>query len=382
MTHPARTLLLTTFTLFCLCASTAAFATSSNRNHELGVYSLYHYGFAADGTRWKGSVPGNVSEDPAQLFWEIMTSGASSEYAHSTSRRRVNEQVNIHTILPIVGDGWKDWDQFDMVFFYGHNNFITPPHPTGTHSFWSNTSGAWDHVSGSFTDWGTPALPYEYYHEDITIGPEAPAGVVYLHEPYTSILLGYHFKEGTDWGYQTTAQDMPDGNSPGTMGSQTFTSGLGTNDLEWLILHGCQSVITSNETYGAISAGTEFLRLAVRAYRGTYDGFHIILGHYRSRHTGVLGDLVPFADNLLAGMPVQSAYFLTDVSLSQTASAVSAECVPGSTPDGSILTEIIENGYMNNDTWTQPLPDNRECSGRRIWYNRWIRSHGGYAYDW
>jgi transposase InsO family protein len=43
------------------------------------------------------------------------------------------------------------------------------------------------------------------------------------------------------------------------MGSQTFTSGLGTNDLEWLILHGCQAVITSNETYGAIPAGSEFL---------------------------------------------------------------------------------------------------------------------------
>ena len=56
---------------------------------------------------------------------EMAGSESESQYAHHGSRRRVNADLNIHTIFPIDGDGWKDWDQFDLVFFQGHVTMIT-----------------------------------------------------------------------------------------------------------------------------------------------------------------------------------------------------------------------------------------------------------------
>lgn len=344
-------------------------AFSSNSEHELGVYSLYEYG-VHDGLNWKSTVRPSHSKDPAGAFWEIMTTGAGSEYAYTTSKRRLNADVNIHTIFPIAGDGWKDWDQFDFVFFYGHNNMLVPPHPAGTHSFWSNNSGEWNHVDGRFPDWGTLSLPYEYYWEDVTSGQRHPGSVVYLHEPFTSALLGYHFEADASSTYQSTAQDRPDGNSR----TESFSSGLGDNDLEWLILHGCQALIVADEEGGG------YERLAADAFRRTYGKFHIILGHYSSFGVSQLRGLDGFAYDLLAGVPIQQAYFQTDPA--QNTSALSAECIPLDLPSSQRLTYIIENGYMNNDTWTQPIPDNHNCQGRRIWYARWIRKNGTWAYDW
>lgn len=343
---------------------------SSNTDHELGVYSLYQYG-AYNGSAWKNPVTPSHSEDPAGSFWDIMTEGSRSEFAHDTSKKRVNAQVNINTIFPIPGDGWKDWDQFDLVFFYGHNNMLTPPGPTGSHHFWSNNTGDWATVNGLFPDWGTPALPYEYYWQDVTNARDRSGSVIYLHEPFTSVLLGHHFRSDGLSTYQTTRQDRPEGNSR----THTFRSGLGDNDLEWLILHGCQAVIVSDDE------GAGYVRLAANAFKRTFGKWHIILGHYKSYSAIYLTDLDGFAYDLLAGVPIQQAYFRKTDPDNNT-SALSAECLPHDVPSSGHLSYIIENGYMNNDTWTDPMPDNHNCRGRRIWYARWIRSSGTYAYDW
>ena len=170
-------------------------ATSDNRQHELGVYSLTDYGeveYGGERVTWKPKIdvppdyPHYYPEyDPANNFWDTMTGGLTSEYAHHTSKLRKNEQVNIRTIFSIPGDGWKDWDQFDLVFFFGHNNMITPPHPCELLEFWSNHSGAWTKITGDHCDWGKAALPYEYYHQDITGTDISPGSVVYL----TNLLL-------------------------------------------------------------------------------------------------------------------------------------------------------------------------------------------------
>ncbi|MCK4420577.1 hypothetical protein KAW48_02175 [candidate division WOR-3 bacterium] len=366
--------------LFLFFSSSTVQAFSSNWEHEIGVYSLYRYGFY-NGERWKGTVTPSFEADPAGLFWNTMTGGTSSIYAHNTSRERVNAQVNYHTIFPISGDGWKDWDRFDMVFFYGHNNMMTPPHHCGTGHFWSNNTGSWTEINGDWCDWGTPALPYEYYYIDLTTGQDHPGSVTYLYEPFTSVLLGYQFQPCVTSTYQISAQDAPSGNSPGNMG--TFVSGLGTRDLEWLILHGCQAVIVANEN------GSSYDHMGVNAFRRTYDGFHIILGHYRSYYTYQLKELASFANNLMSGMPIQAAYFLTDPACNS--SAISRECKSfwSFFKIWESTSHFLRNhSYMNKDTWTNPMRDNRRCrwlwffSGKRIWYVKWIRQLGTEAEDW
>ncbi|MDD3582280.1 MAG: hypothetical protein PHW74_14850 [Desulfobacca sp.] len=353
-------------------------AFSTNLNHELGLYSLKEYG-QHGGMSWKTNLPmpytstSNYLRDPAGAFWDLMTAGTTSEYAHNTSRKRENSQVNIHTIFPIVGDGWKDWDQFDLVFFFGHNNMITPPHPCYSSHFWSNASGSWAEVTGGMCDWGTSALPYEYYYQDLTAGASSPGAVVYLHEPFTSALLGWHFIPGTNSVVQTVGQDTPSGNSPGT--TITCQGGLGANDLEWLILHGCQAVIVANY------AGTSYHPMGATAFSLTWDGFHIILGHYRSYSMGEMEDLSDMAYHLLAGDNVQAAYFLTFPR--NNLSAISAENCGDIDPEHdpvALNNFLINDSFMNNDTWTTPKPD---LSGDpNLWYVKWIRQNGTAAEDW
>jgi hypothetical protein len=272
-------------------------ATSDNWEHELGVYSLFQY----EGD-WKGNVEIDYESQPEGAFWDLMTGGVSAEYAHHTSRRRINSQVNYRTVFPISGDGWKDWDSFDMVFFYGHNNSLAAPHPTFESKVWSNNSGIWEQISGHFYDWGTPILPFEYYIIDVVDGLTHPSSVTYLYEAYTSALIGHHqFNPDFAWPVQLSAQDTPGGNTPRTF--TWCTGGLGTNDLEWLILFGCQAVIVAD------SDGITYNPMGVNAFRKAWDGFHLILGNYRS-FPAFHNDLSPFADGLRAGMPVQAAYFL------------------------------------------------------------------------
>lgn len=376
-----------------LSTPTPSVAYSSNWDHELGVYHLCEYGTAADGEPWKHQVcPSEFlfSEpehyEPAGMFWALMISGdettgseSESKYAHHGSRRRVNADVNIHTIFPIDGDGWKDWDQFDLVFFQGHANMITRAavstgqDPNDPEPFWSNNDGDWQEVEGLFADWGTTRLPYEYYWQDVTTGEDRPGGVIYLHEPYTSVLLGYHFDGSYPSFYQLTAQETPEGT--GQAHIRVFNSGLGDNDLEWLILRGCGGVIVADVN------GTGYLDMGVEAYRRTFGKFHIILGHYRDFTPASLTDLELFADDLISGVPIQQAYFQADPA--NNTAAISAECVPGDITDPAELFEYVNShGFMDNDTWTDPLPDNDGCEGTRIWFARWLRGLGETRDEW
>jgi|GEM_PF-922997 len=356
-----------------------ALAMSSNHNHELGVYSLKEYG-TYEGESWKANLPmpysdpENYLNDPAGAFWDLMTTGATSEYAHTDSRKRENDRVNIHTIFPIAGDGWKDWNQFDLVFFFGHNNMITPPHPCYDSHFWSNSSGHWAEVTGGMCDWGTARLPYEYYPTDITAGEVSPGAVIYLHEPFTSALPGWHFIPGRGSVAQTQAQDTPAGNTAGT--TISCPGGLGTGgDLEWLILHGCQAVIVANEE------GTAYHPMGATAFSLSWDGFHIVMGHYRSYGMGELRDLSPMATNLLAGEPVQAAYFLTYPR--DNLSAIAAEHCGTIDPerDHAALADYLrDDSYMNTDTWLAPKSD--ITGNPNLWYVKWIREDGTAAEDW
>jgi len=351
-------------------------ATSDNREHELGVYSLYQY----EGD-WKCRVmiweaPDREIPDyeshPELAFWDLMTGGVSAEYAHHTSRRRVNPQVNYRTIFPIPGDGWKDWDGFDMVFFYGHNNMITPPHPRWEDAkFWSNNSGIWEEITGPYWEWGTETLPFEYYIMDVVDGPTHPSAVTYLYEPYTSALIGHHqFIPDLAWPVQLSAQDTPEGNTPRTF--TWCTGGLGSNDLEWLILQGCQAVIVAD------ADGITYNHMGVDAFRETWDGFHLILGHYRLFGAWP-NDLSPFADGLRTGMPVQAAYFLIDPD--NCVSAISAEGLGSVVNDVRLFNHALQHAsYMNTDTWTSPKAD----LARRpdLWYVKWIRRSGTTASRW
>lgn len=366
-------LVITCFWFFLLFSTGTTQAVSSNSKHELGVYSLELYGTYGS-RRWKNDVVApSYERDPYRKFWEDMTHGSSSEFAHYSSTRYHNNEVNCETVLRIPG-GPKDWDEFDMVFFYGHNNMITPPFPCEMyHHFWTNNTGSWTQTSGNWCDWGSVSLPYEYYRRDVTGGRANPGAVVYLYEPFTSALLGgyYHFDpDAFDCRYQKSAQDEIWGNTAATSGPCSV-SGLGTNDLEWLILYGCKAVIVANED------GSAYHPIGVKAFQGTWDGFHIILGHYRSYFTGQLQDLTPFANGLKSGMFIQAAYFSTDPA--QNSSAISAEWIaPWDLPWS--LFELWSNGYMNTETWLNPKPD---ISGSpNIWFTKWIRHVGTGAEDW
>jgi hypothetical protein len=185
------------------------------------------------------------------------------------------------------------------------------------------------------------------------------------------------------WIVQTAAQDSPAGNSQ--RNTIHCSGGLGANDLEWLILYGCQAVIVAD------SDGTTYHPMGVEAFRRTWDGFHIIMGHYISYFTCSLVDLSHFADGLRAGVPVQAAYFLTAPDLNS--SAISAEYYAGLAEgveqadgpenhfDWALLDWFLRNGsIMNTDTWTNPNEDlSREPN---IWYTKWIRRDGTTAEAW
>ena len=83
------------------------------KKNELGVYTLCSYE-----DNWKGDVCVSSIYDPYENFWTIMNSGSGCPYADpDESRRYKNQDVNIRSVLPIPGDSYKGWDEFDLVFF-------------------------------------------------------------------------------------------------------------------------------------------------------------------------------------------------------------------------------------------------------------------------
>lgn len=330
-------------------------AFSGCNERELGVYSLCSYEDS-----WKGNVcmEEYPIKDPYYDFWFVMNGGSGAPYADTNkSRRYRNEEVNIKSVLPIPGDDLKGWDEFDLVFFYGHNNMIVPPHPHHTFGYYTYDGTTWTHHSGYLDEigWGD-TTPYCYYTYPIcvTSGDTHPGSVIYLYYKYTSCLLGglYHHGQGTGHHWRLHWDDPVE---------YTIYGQLGTKDLEWLILHGCQAVITANED------GT-YNPMGLQCFHWTQGKWHIILGHYLSFSTGALKPLDQFATDLLNGVPVQRAYF--DVDPAHNSSAIAAEAYP---------FQGWTNSTMDNDKWTDPMSDHKDTS---IFTQRWITPIGTEGSHW
>lgn len=344
-----------------LIGAAVMFLSGCVTNRKLGVYTLCSYE-----NNWKGYVcldePLEIPKDPYHSFWNAMTAGQNAPYADPIgSRRYLNSEVTIKTVLPIAGDNLKGWDEFDMVFFYGHNNMIVPPHPHDYFDYYTFNGTSWDHKSttdmASF-GWGY-TTPYDYYtFKGVTTGNTHPGSVTYLYHEYTSALLGglYHYGQGSGMQWRVRWNDPVEYAPYGTKAWQ-----LGAIDLEWLILHGCQAVITANED------GSAYNPMGLNCFHWTQGGFHIVLGHYRSYYTSSLKSLSQFASDLLNGVPVQTAYF--DVDPDKNSSAIAAETSPFT----------WQASTMANDRWTNPMPDYKDTP---IFSQRWIRKVGTLAQYW
>jgi hypothetical protein len=320
---------------------------------RLGVYSLEQYQ-----NYWKGSVYVGPEEDPYDDFWTIMTDPASADPAElSKSDRYKDSEVNSDVVLMIPDDGKRGWDDYDLVFFYGHHNMAVPPYLHHDFTIYTYESGSWNstvYPANSTVNWGVDP-PYDYYAiRPITIADNWPGSVTYLHNKYTSAFVGalYHYGAYPTYKYRIEWDD-PLGTFDGEK--------LGSKQLEWLILHGCQAVITANYY------GTAYDDKGLRAFMHTQGKWHIILGHYHSYYTYMLSDLGDFALDLQNGVPVQEAYFNTDPWTNS--SAIAAEKEPFT----------WGNSTMENDRWGDPVAD---IPGATIFSQRWIQDMGTVADHW
>ncbi|MBT3223443.1 MAG: hypothetical protein HN348_30595 [Proteobacteria bacterium] len=83
---------------------------------------------------------------------------------------------------------------------------------------------------------------------------------------------------------------------------KTNTNTLGP-ETEWVIGHGCNAVTVATKD------GSQALSLGVHAWLKSWNGLHLVLGHYNGIDTSVEPDLKPFATSLKAGTPIKTAYF-------------------------------------------------------------------------
>ena len=341
--------------LFVICLFTGC-------QNYLGVYTLDTYK-----NNWKDYIGLSPDLDPYQDFWKVMTSGPDKPYADPDhSRRFLNSEVTVKSIIPVTGGSVKSWDDFDFVFFYGHNNTIVPPHPHDKFHYFNYEGGTWVYKEGYLDEigWGY-TTNYDYYAvRPINNANLHPGAVTYLYNEYTSSLLGggYDYGGGTKWRLYW--------NDP----LQTATYGkLGDKYLKWLILYGCQAVITANED-------GSYNPLAFNIFTKVHGNFHIVMGHYKSYYTSQLKPLSGFANDLLIGVPIQTAYFDTDPD--HNTSAIAAE---KPLDLWEKLTSELTGGYdwsdstMVNDRWDKAMADN---PGTDTFTMRWILPYGGVASDW
>lgn len=171
-----------------------------------------------------------------------------------------------------------------------------------------------------------------------------PGAVTYLFHVYTASLLGDPYDygggepEGSPQFYRVHWFDQK---------QQIQYGKLGAQNLKWLILHGCQAVITA---YNG-----KYFHMAAKALSEVHGGYHIILGHYNSYALDYLKPLTPFGFDLICGVPVQTAYFDTDPN--SNSSAIAAEKTPFS----------WNTSTMVNDTWLSPVtvPSNTNTFSQR-----------------
>jgi hypothetical protein len=319
---------------------------------KLGVYSLSEYEpWPKYGGGWKGPVKPDPEYDPytdtytyscndgicvAFGFWGTMTHGAGAYSVDKAgSQRFLNQEVTIKSLIPIPGDKVKSWEDFDLVFFYGHNNTIVPPQKDDDFECAVFKQGAWDYNQPNCYDWGTLKSPFDLYaFRPITNAFIYPGAVIYLYNQFTAALLGDPYDygggepEGATQYYREKWSNQAKVISYGKLGSQ---------NLKWLVLHGCQAVITAFEN-------GQYLNLALKALGEIHGGYHIILGHYHSFYTSDFHEVLnSFAIDLISGVPIQTAYF--DQDPDTNSSAIAAEATPFD----------WATSVMTNDTWLSPM---------------------------
>jgi hypothetical protein len=346
--------------LFCVLL----FLWSAGCGSRLGVYSLSQYE-----NNWKGPVTLPTVYDPYYDFFDAMTAGSDDPYASASSQRFKDSEVTIRRIIPIPDDDIRSWDDFHMVFFYGHNNTIVPPHPDHPfdYSTYNTSTNTWTPHTGSLggIGWGD-STPFDYWaYRPVTIANWFPAAVTYLYNEYTASLLGWPYDYSGITGYWREHWYDP---------MQSFSyERLGNTSINWLILHGCQAVITADE-------GGNYNPLGVNWFSGVQGKIHMVLGHWISYSLSYItysGDpLINFANDLLTGSPpdmppggdlIQSAYF--DTAPYHNKSAIAAE------EDDATWT----TSTMNNDRWTDPVPD---IEAATVFSQRWTVSLGVTDQQW
>jgi len=308
---------------------TVSYFPSTSGLRKLGVYSLWKYE-----NEWKGNVGVGPELDPYHDFWDLMVNGSGAySVDKGSSARFLNQEVTAKTVLPIPGVSLKSWDDFDMVFFYGHNNTIVPPHFDSDFECYLLQQGQWQ-AQKPCNNWGTASMPCDYYASgSITKGHIFPGALTYLYHEYTASLLGDPYDygggepEASSQYYRVHWFDNP---------TKVQYGKLGAKNLKWLILHGCQAVITAQHS-------GSYIPLAYRALSEVHGGYHIVLGHYHSFSTSDLEPLEPFGFDLICGVPIQAAYFDTDPMTNS--SAVAAESTPFSWATSTMV----------NDTWLAPV---------------------------
>jgi hypothetical protein len=328
-----------------ICIAFICFLCSCTKctERELGVYTLCVYENA-----WKDTICINPAYDPYHDFWNIMRSGSDAPYADpDRSQRFLNSEVTIHAVIPISGDGVKSWDEFDLVFFYGHNNTIVPPHPHDWFGYYNYEGGVWVHKHGYLDDidWGH-TTNFDYYAiRPINNADQHPGALTYLYNEYTSSLLGGPYDYGgggRHW--RLHWNDPPEYLDYGQ---------LGDIDLEWLILYGCQAVITAN-------LDGSYNPLGINCFHWVHGRFHIVMGHYKSYYCSDMKPVAGFANDLIAGVSIQTAFF--DLNPDLNSSAIAAEKTP---------FEGWTNSIMVNDKWDDAGDDYEDTNTFTV---RWIVS--------
>ncbi len=380
---------------WCLLAGAVFAATAhagpvdTDSEHELVVYSLERYGPWTDLSTvpenppvnweamatyagWKSSIyllddadipgvkqPFRDSRDPYLDFFATMRSDSGGYPAHSTSARFKDNEVTVDQMTTTAETSSdRGWSGSDLVFFYGHNTQLKPQEPGVSLDVWRRATrgflNGWENVGIDWTTWGTAAEPYLYHRNVIDDASLSNAyAVFYAYNPLTSVLIGEDFPNtGAAWeteNYKGGYDLYP-----------WHTNTLGP-ETEWVIAHGCNAVTV------ATADGQSATPLGVNAWRKSWSGLHMVLGHYDSLSPMAEPDLGPFSASLRAGGSVKEAYFDVhknhsnggEARQSVIAASQSSCCnlVPVGEP-GTMVWELVcppagcGDDFIDSDQWT------------------------------
>ena len=338
-----------------------------NNQHELMVYSIEDYGnvvnpLTDESRDWKADIYLDPNQDPYDDFWTSMyTSCSGDDCACLGSVKRKNSGVSVYNMVN-DDNGIRD---ADMVFFFGHNTMISPQwYHDGNFEYWvpyyldPSVYAPIENIGENWPLWGTDysSLFYYYYHRQTITNASLsnPYAVFYGYWPFTSVLIGKDFRDGT-WEYENSYNQTTAFTSSGNLGAET----------EWFIAHGCNAVTVAK--YDDLDPPSENIvstSLGVNAWKKSWGDTHLVMGHYYSTYTTMEPSLAPFAADLKSGGYIKEAYFDVHTSgdpdnpalamPSAIALASSQDCVDYLWT--TICFPATSYFYMMADTWTDPLP--------------------------